>query len=104
MTTVLARELQREAYGGVLYLHGAPAVYWDFGTLQFMVPQVTGVDVPPDLESWDGEMADEARFVFHPTRLGELEDVRRRFPDGRESYVRSSADGELLYAEYTLAR
>lgn len=103
MTTVLARELQRDGYRGVLYLHGAPAVYWDFGTLQFMVPEVAGVDVPPDGGVWDPEVTEEVRFVFHPTRLGELGDVRGRFPEGSERYVRSTADGELLYAEYTVS-
>jgi len=103
MTTVLARQLQEEGYTGRLYFHGPPAVYWEFGTLQFMVPEVGGVNVPPEGDPAGIEVTeDEARFVFHPTRLGELEDVRRGFPGGSERYVRSTADGELLYAEYVV--
>jgi len=104
MTTVLARELQRDGYRGILYLHGAPAVYWDFGTLQFMVPEVAGVDVPPNGEGWEPDVTGGTRFIFHPTRLGELEVIRGRFPEGSERYVRSTADGELLYAEYTVTQ
>jgi len=104
MTTVLARELQEEGYRGPLYFHGPPAVYWDFGTLQFMVPEVAGIDVPVGGEPGDADVRDETRFVFHPARLGELEDVRERFPSGSETYVRSTADGELLYAEYVVRR
>jgi len=43
-----------------------------------------------------------ARFVFLPHRLGELDAIRTRFPDGIERPVYSTADGRLLYVLYEI--
>jgi 4-amino-4-deoxy-L-arabinose transferase-like glycosyltransferase len=104
MTTVLARQLTEEDDDRRVYLHGAPHVYWEFGTLRFLARGIEGEDVPPPDggEAVGLDVSQGARFIFHPERLNELKDVRGRFPGGEATYVHSSADGELLYAMYEL--
>jgi hypothetical protein len=106
LTTRLARQLAREDDDKVVYFHGPPFVYWDFGTLRFMARGEAGMDVPPPGEGQPPEpdLSRGARFVFHPARLDELESVRARYPGGEEEYVHSSADGALLYATYEVSR
>jgi hypothetical protein len=104
MTTVLGRYLQQQRDGCVVYLHGPPFVYWDFGTLRFMARGVAGRDVPPLGEGTqpDPDPARGARIVFHPARIDELGLIRARYPGGTETQVHSEADGELLYAMYEI--
>jgi 4-amino-4-deoxy-L-arabinose transferase-like glycosyltransferase len=71
------------------YLFGAPHLYWSFGTMSFMAPQIQGKDVvepldgPPDFLE---ETASTARrrlvFMFLPERSGELSWVQEAFPGG----------------------
>ncbi len=106
LTTHLARRLARQDEEIVVYLHGPPFVYWDFGTLRFMARGVAGIDVPPpgEIQPPKPDLSREAWFVFHPARLDELESVRGRYPGGGEKRFRSSADGKLLYAVYEVSR
>jgi hypothetical protein len=106
MTTHLARQLASEGDNRVVYFHGPPFVYWNFGTLRFMARGVKGIDVPPPGEGGAVELdlRRGALFVFHPARTDELEQVRTRHPGGETAYVHSSADGKLLYAVYEIDR
>lgn len=106
MATHLSRYLMRQNDDLVVYLHGPPFIYWDFGTFRFMARDVDGVDVPPPAEadSPQLEVSDGARFVFHPARVDELEAVRARHPGGSVELVRSRASEELLYAMYEVNR
>jgi 4-amino-4-deoxy-L-arabinose transferase-like glycosyltransferase len=70
------------------YFFGAPRIYWSFGTMSFLAPDVPGQDVvepltaPPDF----AHEADEEHGVvciFLPERAGELAWVQQAFPDGR---------------------
>ncbi len=124
LATELAREIARDlsnwngggSYPGVVYFHGAPFIYWDFGTLRFMTRGIAGVNVPPlpENQSERGEGANQteiplpdpnlgAMFVFHPNRLGELEGVMTRYPGGRVQHVHATASDRLLYVTYELA-
>jgi 4-amino-4-deoxy-L-arabinose transferase-like glycosyltransferase len=67
------------------YLLGAPRLYWSFGSMAFLAPEVPGQDVvkplnaPPDfLDEGQG-----AVFIFLPERGEELNWVRQAYPDGR---------------------
>lgn len=102
MATHLARYLADQDDDYVVYLHGLPFVQWDLGTLRFMAPEVTGVDVPPadGGEQPQPDLSRGARFVFYGPRSEELENVRARYPGGSAEYVRSRAHGGLLYALY----
>jgi 4-amino-4-deoxy-L-arabinose transferase-like glycosyltransferase len=104
ITTRLARYLSRQDDDYVVYLHGPPFVYWDFGTLRFMARGIAGVDVPPlgDGPAPELDLSRGARFVFHPARVDELKIVRTRYPGGAENHVHSDAGGELLYATYEI--
>jgi len=56
-------------------------------------------------EGWTGDLGfvdtrRRALFVFLPGRLEELEVVRAAYPDGMDTPVDSSANGQLLYTLY----
>jgi 4-amino-4-deoxy-L-arabinose transferase-like glycosyltransferase len=106
MATVLARHLNRNESDYPVFLYGAPFLYWDFGTLRFMARDIEAVDVPPSGEGErpSPEVTRGARMVFHPQRVDELDGVRLTSPGGTEHWVRSSADGRLLYAMYEIGR
>lgn len=67
------------------YFLGAPRIYWSFGTMEFLAPNVSGQDViepltaPPDFVDAD----QPAIFIVLPERAGELVWVQQAFPDGR---------------------
>jgi 4-amino-4-deoxy-L-arabinose transferase-like glycosyltransferase len=83
------------------YFFGAPRIYWNFGTMPFLAPDVPGEDVseplsaPPDFVDADHA----AVFVFLPDRAGELAWVQQAFPDGcqREFY---DGTGQLRFIAY----
>jgi hypothetical protein len=105
MTTRLARYLRRQNDECVVYLHGPPFVYWDFGTLRFMARGISGVDVPlPDEEAPEPDLSRDACFVFHPARASELATVRAQHPGGQVRHAHSRVDGELLYAIYEVGQ
>ncbi|MFQ6101716.1 MAG: ArnT family glycosyltransferase [Anaerolineae bacterium] len=106
IATELSGYLMQQNDDYVVYFHAPPFMYWGFGTLRFMVPDVEGVDVPPPGEGKPPE-PDPARgawFVFLPQRLDELETVRARYPGGVEASAYSDADGRLLYVLYEVNR
>jgi 4-amino-4-deoxy-L-arabinose transferase-like glycosyltransferase len=106
MTTRLARYLLHQEDDYVVYLHGPPFVYWDFGTLRFMARGISGVDVPPLGEgpTPEPDLSRGARFVFHPARVDELATIRARYPGGTERHFQSSAGSEPLFATYEIER
>ncbi len=83
--TMIGHYLRDQAPGTQVYFLGAPRIYWGFGTMEFLAPQVEGHDIeqpltgPPDLpDVGQGEL-----FVFLPDRAGELQWVQAAFPGGR---------------------
>jgi 4-amino-4-deoxy-L-arabinose transferase-like glycosyltransferase len=92
----------RDLDGGPrVYFFGAPRIYWSFGTMTFLAPDVPGQDVvepltaPPDFV----DRAQRAVFVFLPERAGELNWVQRALPGGRLREFRDAA-GELRFIAY----
>ena len=83
--TMIGHYLQGQAPGTQVYFLGAPRIYWGFGTMGFLAPQVEGRDIeqplsgPPDLPNADRG----AVFVFLPDRAGELAWVQAALPNGR---------------------
>ena len=69
---------------------GPPQIYWDFGTLAFMLRRFPGTSVPEDanLEGAPGP----ARFVVVPHRLAEMETLRELYPGGTETPLYSPND------------
>ncbi len=85
-TATLIGHYLRGLQGGYrAYFLGAPRIYWSFGTMEFLAPNVTGQDVtepltaPPDFVDADHP----AIFILLPERAGELVWVQQAFPDGR---------------------
>jgi len=81
----------------VIYFFGPPALYWDFGTLAFMLRDRPGVNVFP------GEMPEAvnrpARFVFVVERLAELQAVQAAYPGGTKVEV-TAPGGRVLAVVY----
>ena len=89
-----------------MYFFGPPRMYIDYGTIAFLAPEVEGVDVrevmatapPPGLIQFDKRPA----LVFLPERRGELEMVRRTYPEGRVEEIPSPLGGEPLFVVYRI--
>jgi hypothetical protein len=72
------------------YLFGAPNIYWRFGTMPFIAPQVRGIDVvepldgPPEFAAGIADTPGQGPvFLFLPERSGELVWVQQAFPGGK---------------------
>lgn len=105
IATELARYLTREGKACTVYFYGPPFMYWDFGTLAYMVRGIQGVDVPPAEEGLPPsgrELKGNLCFVFIQERLGEFENLRRECPGGKETTVHSEVDGRLLFLLYEI--
>ena len=105
VATELGRFLRKKDDGYLVRFHAPPIMYWGFGTLRFLAPDVEGEDVPPleEGEAYQPDLTRGVRFVFLPERLGELAHVRDRYPGGEEFAVHSDADSRLLYVLYEVS-
>jgi hypothetical protein len=64
---------------------GPPHVYWDFGTLAFMLRRFPGESVPPETTlDW---VTGPARFVVVPERIADMEMLRDLYPGGTETVL-----------------
>jgi 4-amino-4-deoxy-L-arabinose transferase-like glycosyltransferase len=88
--TMIARHLSTLDRGYRVYFFGAPRIYWSFGTIPFLAPQVEGKDVveplsslPDFVDQGAGEGGQGLAFLFLPERLGELAWVEQAFPGGQ---------------------
>jgi hypothetical protein len=101
--TMIGHYLQELGESERVYLFGAPSIYWKFGTMSFLAPDVVGQDVvepldaPPDFA--DG--GDRAVFIFLPGRKGDLAWVEQAFPDGRIREVLDTK-GRLRFTAYEI--
>jgi 4-amino-4-deoxy-L-arabinose transferase-like glycosyltransferase len=83
------------------YFFGAPRIYWGFGTMAFLAPDVPGEDVveplggPPNIAS----ESERAVFLFLPERAVELDWVRQAFPGGTARDFYDPA-GQLRFIAY----
>ena len=80
-----------------VYFFGAPVIYWQIGSMAFLLRGQAGMDVLP------GEMPPQvfspARFIFTGGRFRELDAVRYAYPGGVTAEVKS-ADGRVLALVY----
>jgi 4-amino-4-deoxy-L-arabinose transferase-like glycosyltransferase len=88
--TMIGHTLHAQAPGTQVYFLGAPRMFWGFGTMGFLAPQVVGHDIeqpltgPPDLP----DAGQNPVFVLLPERSGELQWVEAAFPGGQVREVR----------------
>jgi 4-amino-4-deoxy-L-arabinose transferase-like glycosyltransferase len=88
-----------------VYFFGAPRIYWGFGTMSFLAPDVRGQDVTEPLND-PPDFVDErysAVFLFLPERAEELDWVRKAFPEGRRLDFQD-AGGRLRFIAYEVQR
>lgn len=82
---------------GRIYLLGPPWMYWEFGTLSFMLRDFPGDDVP--LGALPPDLAGPIRFAIVPEREEELATVEAYYPGG-EAVALRGADERLLMWVY----
>jgi 4-amino-4-deoxy-L-arabinose transferase-like glycosyltransferase len=99
--TMIAHHLRQLDGDSQAYLFGAPRLYWSFGTMNFLAPEIPGFDVLEPLGAAPDfvDRTQAAVFIFLPERAGELAWVAEAFPDGetREFY---DTDGELRFIRH----
>jgi len=106
--TVVANEMatyMRDKLGSDwrVYFFGPPRIYiLGFGSIPYLAPDVEGVDVVEPLTApLDPAIVQpdkNAAFIFLPERRGELEWVRKTFPNGALEEVPSSWNGDPILA------
>jgi 4-amino-4-deoxy-L-arabinose transferase-like glycosyltransferase len=107
--TMVGHYLHDQDRGTEVYWFGAPRIYWNFGSMTFLAPQVIGRDVVDPLTSlpnFSGEAASAAAgqgvlFVFLPERVVELYWVQQAFPDGQVEQFYDTSD-RLRFTVYAL--
>jgi hypothetical protein len=98
--TMMGRYLGDQEPGTTAYLFGAPRLYWSFGTMPFLAPDVIGRDVvelltaPPVLDPGSPSV-----YLFLPERVAELAYVQQALPGGRVLEFRDPA-GYLRFVAY----
>lgn len=98
VATDLAQHLKADpVLGSTVYFFGPPHLYWEFGTLAYLLRDVPGVNIQP------GEIPDNvvrpARFVFVHERAGELDAVRAVYSGGEVTELRTD-ESTLLAVIY----
>jgi hypothetical protein len=84
---------------------GAPQMYIDFGSIEYLVPEIASQDIPDPLTGPfdpvvlppDGK---RPLFIFMPFRFNELDFVRQTYPNGQVEELPSPVPGAsepLLY-------
>lgn len=83
-----------------VYLFGPPRMYIDFGSIPYIAPDVEGVNIleplTAPLDPGTVPSDKNAAFIFLPERLGELEWVRKTFPNGALEEIPSSWNGDPI--------
>lgn len=90
-----------------IYFFGAPRMYASIGTMRYLIPDITKVDIhePVDahFEPDPPPQGNYLWFIFLPERLDELQYVQQSFPGGHIEAVRSIVDPEFIhYYLYTV--
>jgi len=92
-----ACEMGAERAPATTYFFGPPELYWEFGTIAFLLRDLPGVNVLP--EDPLPAAPKPARFAFTPNRVGELAEVEAQHPHGQLAEIRAP-DGRLLMFLY----
>jgi hypothetical protein len=82
---------------GRIYFLGPPYLYWDFGTLAFMLREFPGVDVPPG--ELPHSLPGPARFAVVPSRVPEVDALMALYPNGERVDIQTES-GRLLMVVY----
>jgi hypothetical protein len=87
-----------------VYFFGPPRMYYGFGSIRFLAPEVQGTDMleplmrpnqlPPHPDGY------RPVFVFLPEREAELAVIRQRYPNGELYRVPRITSDEVLFVSY----
>ncbi len=91
----------KEPAGQEVYFFGFPRMgYFSLSTIPYLAPDKIGLDVIDPLTApQDFPLRGPSLFIFLPERLGELEYVRQRYPDGEYREFHGQ-NGELWFVVY----
>ncbi len=101
IATEVARYLREHPLpkGGKVYFLGEPYLYWEFGTLAYLLRDVPGENVPletiPAIER-------PARLIIAAPRINEWAAVSRTYPDGTLVTLYAPVSGHVLALIYDL--
>jgi hypothetical protein len=84
------------------YFLGLPRMFYEFSTIPFLAPNVTGADAPERLKGLPlGFMPNQPIFFFSiPERGAELRIIQQRLPGGRWLEFKRVVDGTPLFYAY----
>jgi hypothetical protein len=100
-TAVAEAVAARPADTYVYLLAGHDELYLGNGTIRFIAPGRTGLDVLATTSGIDVPIVAVPHvYVFTPARFGEMEEIRHREAGGRVGLQRSAVDGRPLLATY----
>jgi len=87
-----------------VYFYGPPFLYYDFGAIRFIARDVPGVNAPPEHEDPDFRtpISGPTFFIVLRERLGELDEIQKRHPNGDLYEYYSEADGRLMFTSYAV--
>lgn len=102
IATEVARYMQVHPLpeGGKVYFMGEPYLYWEFGTLAYLLPDVPGENVP--LETVPEVDAHPARIVVAAPRLQEWGALSHAYPNGTLTTLYAPGTGHVLALIYDL--
>ncbi len=83
-----------------VYFLGPPYLYWEFGTLAYLLPDVTGENVP--LETVPESLQRPARLILIAPRLAEWGVISQAYPDGTLTPLYAPGTGHILALIYDL--
>ena len=107
LATEIAPRLRELSPNHRVYFVGAPAMYWGFATLPYLVPQAEALDIPESFEKPETQdlvlMDKNAVFVVLPERIKELEIIEQTWPGGNTFTYFSPVSGHAIVTLYTVS-
>ncbi len=98
----LANYLKEEPADLQVVFFGAPSMgYYSVPSLQYLVPDVKGIDATLPWESFDKSTitGTDLVFIFLPGNENELDTIKMDYPGGK-TYIETASDGKPLYWYY----
>lgn len=107
LATEIVPQLRELAPEHRIYFVGAPAMYWGFATLPYLIPGADALDIIENFSNpltWDLVVLDKgAVFVILPQRINELESIQHSLPDGEIFNYFSPTDGSPIVTLYVVS-
>ncbi|MDF1515101.1 MAG: glycosyltransferase family 39 protein [Anaerolineae bacterium] len=81
----VCRDPEGQACTGMIYFMGPPRLYWEFGSMAFLLRHFPGQDVMP--QSLPADISTPARFVLVEDRIGEIGELTQAYPGGHMAHI-----------------